>query len=401
MDNKAISSDLIRGHIDTIILYTLVDGDKHAQQISDVILERSDNAYQINQATLYSSLKRLESQKYVSAYWHNAELGRRRYFKLTLKGSQTITDNMSNWSYSRNIIDKLMNIEPEKTIHTVYVPVKETEKTEVVAEPINKPNIILAEQPPKPYVEPEKTVEIEQKTVVEQKSIEPEKNFRIVLSDLIKQTEKSKPEITELSPIEKDENLKIEDVIPKFNDSINISTPVNSGNKIDFADVVLKGEKEGYKVSVSSKEKSVKFGSVYVNKLKLYSAMAVLILGLLEFFIISLTCRGFIKFNLLTTILPILFLISYPVIISIIYFKNPLKTSGKVQKDSILNCAIVIFNLILFTVVVNLLAETNFENKVNLILYIVTPLLICINAIIYYVIRYNFSKSKFFRNEKK
>ena len=60
MENS-ISSDLIRGHIDTIILHSLTSGNKYAQQISDFIEEKSDNKYVINQATLYSSLKRLEN----------------------------------------------------------------------------------------------------------------------------------------------------------------------------------------------------------------------------------------------------------------------------------------------------------------------------------------------------
>ena len=61
----AISSDLIRGHIDTIILHTLLDGDKYAQQIIDSVDLKSEKQYQLNQATLYSSLKRLESGGFV------------------------------------------------------------------------------------------------------------------------------------------------------------------------------------------------------------------------------------------------------------------------------------------------------------------------------------------------
>ena len=41
MQNQQISSDLIRGHIDTIILHTLLDGDKYAEQISDTIDKKS------------------------------------------------------------------------------------------------------------------------------------------------------------------------------------------------------------------------------------------------------------------------------------------------------------------------------------------------------------------------
>ena len=60
MENS-ISSDLIRGHIDTIILRTVAVVDKNSQEISDEIAEKSDGKYELKQATLYSSLKRLES----------------------------------------------------------------------------------------------------------------------------------------------------------------------------------------------------------------------------------------------------------------------------------------------------------------------------------------------------
>ena len=60
---QSINSDLIRGHIDTIILRSLSDGDKFPQEISDYVFKISNENYSINQATLYSSLKRLETTK--------------------------------------------------------------------------------------------------------------------------------------------------------------------------------------------------------------------------------------------------------------------------------------------------------------------------------------------------
>ena len=56
MNNNAISSDLIRGHIDTIILHALTSGDKFAQQISDAVELKSDNQYKINQATFLAKI---------------------------------------------------------------------------------------------------------------------------------------------------------------------------------------------------------------------------------------------------------------------------------------------------------------------------------------------------------
>ena len=69
MENNSISSDLIRGHIDTIILKTLLDGDKNGLEICREVEDRTEGKYEIRQATLYSALKRLENSKHLKAYW--------------------------------------------------------------------------------------------------------------------------------------------------------------------------------------------------------------------------------------------------------------------------------------------------------------------------------------------
>lgn len=60
IDNK-LTSDLLRGHTDTMILKLLSDGDKYGYEIAKLIQERSDNEYELKEATMYSSLKRLEN----------------------------------------------------------------------------------------------------------------------------------------------------------------------------------------------------------------------------------------------------------------------------------------------------------------------------------------------------
>ena len=63
--NLGISADLIRGHINTIILRCLYDGDKYGYEIIDEIEKKSGGLYTLKQPTLYSALKRLESMNYV------------------------------------------------------------------------------------------------------------------------------------------------------------------------------------------------------------------------------------------------------------------------------------------------------------------------------------------------
>lgn len=108
----SIDSDLIRGHVDTIILKTLADGDKYGYEIIKEIETKSNGTYELKQPTLYSCLKRLEGQGFISAYWVNSEIGgRRHYYKLTEQGRKEYTDNMNEWLSSRGIIDNLISNE--------------------------------------------------------------------------------------------------------------------------------------------------------------------------------------------------------------------------------------------------------------------------------------------------
>lgn len=107
---SAISSDLIRGHINTIILRTLYDGDKYGYEIINEIEEKSKGQYSLKQPTLYSALKRLESQDYVTSYWGGVSNGgRRKYFQITDKGKKVVEQNLAEWEYSRTVIDSLIS----------------------------------------------------------------------------------------------------------------------------------------------------------------------------------------------------------------------------------------------------------------------------------------------------
>lgn len=108
MADNTINSDLIRGHIDTIILRSLYDGDKHGNEICLDIEDKSGGQYELKQPTLYSALKRLETSGYVTGYWQSGVGGRRRYFKLTDSGKKLCDESFSNWIHSRNVIDKLL-----------------------------------------------------------------------------------------------------------------------------------------------------------------------------------------------------------------------------------------------------------------------------------------------------
>ena len=89
MIDKKLSSDLLRGHTDTIILKLLEDGDKYGYEITKLVHERSNQLYELEEATMYSSLKRLENDGHIISYWGDeTQGGRRKYYRITGRGTE-------------------------------------------------------------------------------------------------------------------------------------------------------------------------------------------------------------------------------------------------------------------------------------------------------------------------
>lgn len=109
MIDKKLSSDLLRGHTDTIILKFLTDGDKYGYEITKLVYELSDQQYELKEATMYSSLKRLEKDGYISSYWGDeTKGGRRKYYHITPSGREQYKSNKQNWDFSKEILENLL-----------------------------------------------------------------------------------------------------------------------------------------------------------------------------------------------------------------------------------------------------------------------------------------------------
>ena len=109
MTDTKISSDLLRGHTDTIILRLLMDDDKYGYEISKLIQTNSRGEYELKEATMYSSLKRLEGDGSITSYWGDeTQGGRRKYYRITKKGKQVYSENKNNWEYAKRILDQLL-----------------------------------------------------------------------------------------------------------------------------------------------------------------------------------------------------------------------------------------------------------------------------------------------------
>ncbi len=104
-----LSSDVIRGHVDTIVLKLLSEKDMYGYELANVIKERTKGVFEIKEATLYSVLQRMESRELIDSYSGEKSYGRkRRYYRLTSLGKAYLKTMVEEWETLKDIMQTIL-----------------------------------------------------------------------------------------------------------------------------------------------------------------------------------------------------------------------------------------------------------------------------------------------------
>ncbi len=100
-----ISSDVIRGYNDTMILALLLHGPSYGYEISKEISHRTDGKYVIKETTLYSAFNRLEKNGYVTSFYGTQSGGKRRtYYQITQMGREYYQEKCREWELTQQVV---------------------------------------------------------------------------------------------------------------------------------------------------------------------------------------------------------------------------------------------------------------------------------------------------------
>jgi len=95
----AVSTDLLQGTLDLLILKTLQAGDMHGWGVAQRIQQLSRDALAVNQGSLYPALHRLEDRGWIAASWGTSENNRRaRFYRLTADGRRQLARETAAWT---------------------------------------------------------------------------------------------------------------------------------------------------------------------------------------------------------------------------------------------------------------------------------------------------------------
>ena len=107
-----ISSDVIRGYNDTMILCILMKGPSYGYEISKQIKMISEEKYVIKETTLYSAFTRMEKNEFIESFV--ADPGpdgngkKRTYYRITEKGKEYYREKCEEWALTKDVIEKFI-----------------------------------------------------------------------------------------------------------------------------------------------------------------------------------------------------------------------------------------------------------------------------------------------------
>jgi DNA-binding PadR family transcriptional regulator len=109
---EAINGDKLRGHLETMILSALEQGEAHGLEILHRLDEAGCGLLRLKEGSLYPALYRLESAGEVKAVWepqpHGWRGARRRFYCLTAKGQRKLDADRAEWRQFVRIVGSIL-----------------------------------------------------------------------------------------------------------------------------------------------------------------------------------------------------------------------------------------------------------------------------------------------------
>jgi len=93
-----MEGEMLKGHLDMIVLAALSGGRAHGYAVIQEIHRRSGGAFDLPEGTIYPALHRLEKSGFLTSHWMTADSGRkRRVYSLTRRGQHALADHRAIW----------------------------------------------------------------------------------------------------------------------------------------------------------------------------------------------------------------------------------------------------------------------------------------------------------------
>lgn len=103
-------ADLLRGHLDGLLLAVLTEVPGHGYELSQRLTKRSRGELGVPEGSLYPALHRLERAGLVASAWSAGDGRRRRVYRLTAAGRRAASRSRREWRDFAAVVDRVLGV---------------------------------------------------------------------------------------------------------------------------------------------------------------------------------------------------------------------------------------------------------------------------------------------------
>ncbi len=420
--------EVLKGQNDGIILYILSSGDRHTDELKEII----DSLFNgIKIGTLYSVITRLKNLQYICEYRASSANGsRRKYYKITPKGKAEFEEK-----YASLFTDKLeLPVRDDAEQESYVQPTKRTPKTtktqeieSKVDDLTDKDDNLTQTDDYSSYIHSATLTDTE--TEIDFSSLDDEKQVEETVQEQITKQEDKK--VTDTFTVDdfnlkkdmeqEDESAKIgvkkptddslgsttyqygnvlNELFPKNTDvdiAKDTQPKVITEKQADLTDVYELAEKDGIKIRTSADTNRYQGSKILINTLLLHTSFVCFAIYIALFICLSLSILGtvnvgfLVKSSLFIGIIPVLFLLIF-----IFNSKKTVKDLFRFKNVIEIALTLTITTIIIVLSVASLkgLDYLNSEILFNNVIY---PILIATLIPIFFIVEYLLVKLSFYQ----
>ncbi len=404
------NNEKFRGQTNSIILFILLGGDRHTDELKEII---DDKFSLVKIGTLYSIIARMKNQGYISEYRASSKDGsRRKYYKITDLGKKCFDED-----YSHLFIDvepiTISQPEPEKELVSPIeiTPSVEDDEEDVYLKYIKKAETLKNEDEPIDFSVLEEnsqaiaSISVEEPIIEETAPLFVEDNNvtyekEVDLDSVVSSNYEYKSVLNKLFPKSKSYEPKPYDNFQVTPEQISEqASTVQQENTTDLDSLFEISERENIKIRTSVDTNRYQGAKILASKLRFHTAIIIFVLAVLEFLIGSFAFLGSAKFNSSAFIAVLAIFGSVVAITGIVYaikFNYAVKDLPKLINT--MEIAIILaIGIVIISICIASIGGIDLYDISKVFSSIILPTLMALNIPLYVLISHFLSKLDFYQ----
>ena len=103
-----LNRELLKGSTNMLVLSLLEHENMYGYKIIKELSKKSQNIFEFQEGTLYPILHSLEEKNYITSYWDESGVKKRKYYTITKEGKKHLKDKKEEWKTFSNGVNQVV-----------------------------------------------------------------------------------------------------------------------------------------------------------------------------------------------------------------------------------------------------------------------------------------------------